>query len=225
MRLKLAVFDVDGTLVDSQAHIVAAMARAFASEGLAAPSRAAVLGHVGLSLPSVMAGLAPGADAARIGRLVAAYREGSAALRSGGDVSPLYPGARAALGRLRARGDVVLGIATGKSRRGLCEVLEAHGIAGWFQTVHCADDHPSKPDPAMLRAALAETGADAADSVIVGDTTFDMEMGRAAGIAPLGVAWGYHGAADLASAGAVRVIGDFGALDGALARIWGAGDG
>ena len=85
-----------------------------------------------------------------------------------------------------------LGIATGKSRRGVAHLLDRHGWAGIFATIQTADDHPSKPHPAMLEKALAETGADRRDSVMVGDSTFDMAMARDAGIGAIGVSWGYH---------------------------------
>lgn len=97
---------------------------------------------------------------------------------------------------------MLLGVATGKSRRGLSHVLALHGLSNWFDTIQVADDHPSKPHPAMIEAALWETGVEARDAVIIGDTSFDMEMGRAAGIGRLGVAWGYHRTEDLEAAGA-----------------------
>ena len=220
--LRLVIFDVDGTLVDSQAHILAAMARAFAAVGLPGPPRAAVLGIVGLSLPQAMARLCP-ARPDRVPDLVAAYKDAFADLRRAGDgaaLSPLYPGAAAALAALAAEAETLLGLATGKSRRGLAHLVELHGWAGLFQTVQTADDHPSKPHPAMLEACLAETGVAAGRAVIVGDTTYDIEMGRAAGIAALGVGWGYHPPAALHAAGAARVLDEFTALPGALAAIW-----
>ena len=122
--------------------------------------------------------------------------------------------------RLAARG-IPLGIATGKSRRGLDHVLAAHGLAPMFATTQVADDHPSKPHPSMIRAALAETGADPAQSVMIGDTSFDMDMGRAAGVRTIGVSWGYHPRAALA--GADAVIDGFDALEAALDQLWGRG--
>ena len=214
---KLALFDVDGTLVDSQEHILAAMARAHAGGDLPLPARAAVLSIVGLSLPVAMARLHPGADEARIAALVAGYKDAFASLRAV-MLSPLYPGVRAVLQELAGRGDVVLGVATGKSRRGLDHILAAHGLEGVFATTQVADDHPSKPDPSMIRAALAETGA--ARAVMIGDTSFDMEMGRAAGVGRLGVAWGYHPRAALVAAGAERVIEATQALPAALDQMW-----
>jgi len=214
---KLALFDVDGTLVDSQAHILAAMAHAHEGGDLPLPTQEAVLSIVGLSLPVAMARLHPGADGARIDALVTGYKGAFGSLRAL-TLSPLYPGVREVLMELAGRGDVVLGVATGKSRRGLDHILAAHGLEGVFATTQVADDHPSKPDPSMIRAALAETGATRA--VMIGDTSFDMEMGRAAGVGRLGVAWGYHPRAALVAAGAERVIEAMEALPAALEQIW-----
>ncbi len=219
MSPRLIVFDIDGTLVDSQAQIHAAMTRAFEAHGLPVLPRETVLSIVGLSLPDAIARLVSDPDVALHAALARSYREAFFAMRAQ-QTAPLYPGARDALERLAGRDDLVLGVATGKSRRGLDHVLAAHGLAGLFRTTQVADDHPSKPHPAMLRAALAETGIDPADAVMIGDTSYDMEMGRAAGTRRLGVAWGYHAPAALAEAGADRVIDGFAALGPALEALW-----
>jgi phosphoglycolate phosphatase len=214
--MRLVVFDMDGTLIDSAAMIVAAMDAAWCAEGLAPPDRARTLSIVGLSLPVAMAQLAPALPEARRDRLVAAYKAAFGALRAT-ELAPLYPGARAALEALAARPGTLLGIATGKSRRGLDHVLQAHGLADFFATMQVADDHPSKPDPSMLQAARAQTGATRA--VMVGDTTFDIDMARAAGMPAVGVAWGYHPPEALVASGAAVVIAAFDALLPALERI------
>jgi phosphoglycolate phosphatase len=215
--LSLVVFDVDGTLVDSQAHIWAAMVAAHEGCDLPLPARAAVLSIVGLSLPVAMARLHPHGTAAQLDALVTAYKGAFGALRAD-MLSPLYPGMREVVMDLAAREGVVLGVATGKSRRGLDHILQAHGLAELFVTTQVADDHPSKPDPSMIRAALAETGAGRA--VMIGDTTFDMEMGRAAGVGCLGVSWGYHRAEALVQAGAQGVVDHSHALPAAIEQIW-----
>jgi len=201
--LRLVIFDVDGTLVDSQGDILGAMQLAFASEGLPVPPREAVLGVVGLSLDILMPQLAPEQDAGTQARLVQAYKDAYMTLRadtSRGPSSPFYPGARAALEQLQAQPDTLLGVATGKSRRGLDKLLEAHGLQGMFVTQQVADFHPSKPNPAMLLEALRETGVRAQDAVMVGDTSFDMEMAASAGICGIAVDWGYHPASRLGAA-------------------------
>ncbi len=121
--------------------------------------------------------------------------------------------------RLKARDDVLLGVATGKSRRGLDKLIEGHGLEGYFLTRQVADDHPSKPHPSMILAALSEMGMERGDAVMVGDTSYDMEMAQAAGVAGLGVSWGYHPESALCAAR--QVIGGYVALDGALAQIFG----
>ncbi len=215
-RLMLAIFDVDGTLIDSQAHILGALSAAFAAEGLKLP--ADPLRIVGLSLPEAIRALAPELEEAPRARIVDAYRQAFFEQRTREAPAPLYPGALAVLEGLAARDDVLMGVATGKSRRGLDHVLEAHGLARFFVTRQVADHHPSKPHPAMVLAALAETGVDAANAVMIGDTSFDIEMGRAAGLRTIGVGWGYHGLDELQTAD--RVIAEFSALPGVLDEIW-----
>lgn len=219
MTLRLVVFDVDGTLVDSQGHIKAAMARAFAAVGLPDPGPEATLSIVGLSLPQAMARLAPEAGEDTQARMVEAYRQAFFDLRAGTAPSPLYPGAREVLEALAPRDDLLLGIATGKSRRGLDHILEAHDLKRFFVTEQVADHHPSKPHPSMLLTALAEIGVEAEAAVMVGDTSFDMDMARAAQMRALGVDWGYHPSEQLT--GAEAVLSSFGELPAALARIWG----
>lgn len=222
MEQRLVVFDVDGTLVDSQHLIVAAMAEAFGVAGHPLPPRESVLGVVGLSLHEAMIALAPHLPEAETLRLAEHYRESFVAQRAvGGEAAhaPLYPGALDALSRLGAMPDTLLGVATGKARRGLDHLFECFPIGHLFATTQTADGHPSKPHPSMLLAALAETGAAAERAVMVGDTEFDVAMGRAAGMATVGVAWGYHPRARLVAAGADVIIDDFAALDAALARL------
>jgi phosphoglycolate phosphatase len=219
---RLVVFDVDGTLVDSQHHILAAMEIAFGAIAQPMPPRASVLGVVGLSLIEAMAALAPHLPEEQTLLLAAHYREGFVGQRDAGGpdaVPPLYPGARAALDRLAARPGMLLGVATGKARPGLDHLLAAHALAPLFATTQTADGHPSKPHPSMLRAALAETGCDPAEAVMVGDTEFDFAMGRAAGLRTIAVTWGYHPRGRLEAAGADLVIDDYAALDTALARL------
>lgn len=215
------MFDVDGTLVDSQHLIVAAQVQAFAENGLPAPARREALSVVGLSLPQAFRRLV-GEDGP-IAELSESYKRAYNRLRLDPDYEePLYPGMGDLLAALRGRADVRLGIATGKSRRGVDRLIECHGWQGWFATTQTADDAPSKPDPAMLRQAMAEAGAGPEATVMVGDTTFDMAMAVAAGAAAVGVAWGYHPPGALYGAGAVTVVETAGALDGLFSADAGA---
>jgi phosphoglycolate phosphatase len=222
-RLRLVIFDVDGTLVDSQGDILAAMRAGFEAVGEVAPPRETILGIVGLSLDVAVARLAPHLPEAARREIVEGYKAAYMTLRAGQGValsSPLYPQARETLDALRGVPEVLLGVATGKSARGLAKLVEGHALEGYFVTRQVADHHPSKPHPAMLRAALAETGVDPRDAVMVGDTSYDMEMARAAGIAGIGVTWGYHRAEALGAA--ARLVGDFGQLGTVLTQEWGA---
>ncbi|KFI26243.1 HAD family hydrolase [Haematobacter massiliensis] len=210
--LRLVVFDVDGTLVDSQQAILAGIAAAMATVDRPMPTREQALSIVGLSLPVALARLAPGADVAR---MVEGYR-GVFHGDDAPEVSPLYPGARAVLDGLAAEDSTLLGIATGKARRGLEKLLAGHGLTRHFLTTQVADDHPSKPHPAMLEAAVAEAGVAPAQAVMIGDTSFDMEMGRASGVPTIGVTWGYHSPDRLRGAGADLIVSDYAELAHAL---------
>ena len=198
--LRLVVFDVDGTLVNSQAHILVSMRHALADFGLDTPSDQAILHGIGLSLPELMAQLVPETDDTTRAKLVARYKELSFARHAtaGSDAeSPFYPGMRDVLDQLRGQDEVLLATATGKSRRGMDRMISHHGLNGYFQSTQVADNHPSKPHPSMLWTALAETGVDAENAIMIGDTSYDMAMGKAAGMKTIGVGWGYHGSAQL----------------------------
>ena len=202
MTTRLAVFDCDGTLVDGQASICDAMNAAFAEHGLAPPDRHGVRRAVGLSLPLAVRALLPEAAADTHNQVVDAYKRAFRAARERGTLSePLFDGIPELLGALRAAG-WTLGVATGKSDRGLGHCLATHGISAQFATLQTADRHPSKPHPAMLEAALFEAAAAAGDAVMIGDTSFDMAMARSAGVRAIGVAWGYHTPEELVDAGA-----------------------
>lgn len=217
---RLVIFDVDGTLCDSQDLIVAGMAGAFAAEGMRCPARSEVLGIVGLSLPVAMARLAPDHPVEVQARLVEAYKATFMAERSR-KLAPLYDGISALVAGLSAAPDLCLGIATGKSRKGLTLLLQGHALEKVFVTQQVADDHPSKPHPSMIFAALAETSIAPERAVMIGDTSFDIEMGRAAGIATIGVSWGYHPVMALEAAGAGRIVNRADEIPAVLDDIWG----
>jgi len=200
--VRVAVFDCDGTLVDGQHDIVAAMDEAFAGLGMTPPPRDATRRIVGLSLPQAMRRLVPDVAPELQVALVSAYKSAYRLARVEGRLGePLYDGIRALLDALRA-GGWDLAVATGKSDRGLIHCLASHDLSGHFVSLQTADRHPSKPHPAMLEAALAEAMALPQDSVMIGDTSYDIAMARAANVRAIGVAWGYHSAAELLAAGA-----------------------
>jgi phosphoglycolate phosphatase len=205
MTRRLAVFDCDGTLVDGQGSICTAMDRAFAACGLPLPDRTQVRRYVGLSLPIAMHHLLPDADEHLHRDLTEQYKTAYRAARAAGELAePLYPGIAELIETLHGVG-WLLGVATGKSDRGLSHVLASHGLTRFFTTLQTADRHPSKPHPAMLEAALAEALAGPLDSVMIGDTAYDMTMARAAGVRAIGVDWGYHPPEELRAAGAEAV--------------------
>ena len=205
MPTRLAVFDCDGTISDGQAAVCAAMAQAFADVGLAAPPDNAIRRIVGLSLPVAVRHLAPGQEPGMPAQVVDAYRAAFFKARSEGLVAePLYDGIRELLASLHGKG-WRLGVATGKSDRGLTACLTNHGVIDLFVTLQTADRHPSKPDPSMLVTAMLEAGAKPSDKVMIGDTAFDIAMARAAGCRAIGVAWGYHAPEELLEAGAEAV--------------------
>ena len=213
MTNRLVVFDCDGTLVDSQHSICTAMIRAFEGEKLVAPDRASILSVVGLSLPLAIARLLPDAEADYHHLLSESYKSAFQQLRRENAVSePLYPGIADLIRALDADG-WLLGVATGKSDRGLKLCLTHHGIHAYFLTLQTADRHPSKPHPSMLLTAMADAGASPDSTVMIGDTSFDIDMAATAGVRALGVGWGYHAPADLIAAGAHAVAMDSDDLD------------
>lgn len=217
--MKLVIFDCDGTLIDSQHAIYGSMSLAFDANGLPAPSRAEVLGIVGLSLPQALAVLAPRESEATRGQIIDSYKSGFVGVRAQPQhQETLYDGISAAVAALAARTDMLLGIATGKSKRGVARLLTQEGWEGHFVTIQTADDHPSKPHPSMILKAMAETGAAPHETIMIGDTTYDMEMALNAGVGAIGVGWGYHAGERLIDAGAHMVVNEGARLLDAVER-------
>ncbi len=217
----LIVLDCDGTLVDSQNAIHAIMAECFTTHGLVAPDIAAVRKIVGLSLNDAIARLQIHPCTVAPSDMSLTYSSISSRYRAQGTFEePLFPGARAAIEQLSESG-CVLGVATGKSLRGLRNTLTSHGLDHFFTTLQTSDHAPSKPHPGMLHQAMRDVGAEPHATVMVGDTTFDMEMARAAGTYAIGVGWGYHDAQALRAAGAHRIIDDYADLASAIDEILG----
>jgi phosphoglycolate phosphatase len=213
--LKLVLFDVDGTLVDSQNIIVAAQHAAFAAFGLEPPSRELSLSIVGLSLIEAFTVLV--GPKAPVEGLAEAYKEAFGSLRlDPANAEPLFPGAEKCLDWLGGDEGVRLGIATGKSRRGVSHLLERHDWGRVFATIQTADGAPSKPHPAMIRQGMAEVGAAPHDTVMIGDSSYDMAMARAAGVLPIGVSWGFQPVAALVEAGAAHIVDSYAELEDVL---------
>jgi phosphoglycolate phosphatase len=206
----LIVFDVDGTLLDSAHAIVEAMTEAYVSHGLTAPSRAAIVSVVGLSVAEAVAELSREAADHPVEALGTAFKASfNKGLANAPDQCGLYPGAAEVIAQLADREDVILGLATGNSRRGVTRFVDRFGFEGVFVTTQSADDAPSKPNPAMLLQAASEAGVTPDAIVMIGDTSFDMAMARNAGARAIGVSWGYHPSDRLLAAGAERVLASF----------------
>lgn len=216
----LAVFDCDGTLVDSQHIIVAAMQAAFSAHGLGEPDAAAIRRQVGLHVPDAVLNLLPDAAEKTVAAIGAAFVEAGRSLRDARTHDELlFPGVIEVLEHLAAQ-DVLLAVATGKSRRGLERTLEEHGLGGRFIILKTADDGPGKPHPAILMDAIAEAGASPQTAVMIGDTVYDIAMARSAGAFAVGVGWGYHEPDELSAAGAHAIVDQFRDLPGTLDTLW-----
>lgn len=213
---RLVIFDVDGTLSDSQGHILASMADAYAVVGAPMPPREVVLSIVGLSLEVAIPRLAPQLGPAEHAAMIEGYRAGFRRRREEGGVAaaPLYDGMLGVVEELATQPETLLAVATGKSMRGLRALLEGHGLDRYFISLQTADHHPSKPHPSMLLAAMSDAGIGPERSVMIGDTSFDMDMARAAGMRGIAVGWGYHPASELGSATAR--VGQVGELTGLI---------
>ena len=217
MTVRLAIFDCDGTLVDGQAHVCEAMEIGFAEAGLPRPSRHEILRGVGLSLPLAVRRLAPLGAPEQHAIAVQCFRANFRAMREQGRFSePMFDGIATLLGGLHRAG-WRLGVATGKSDQGLNHCLATHGLGDLFCTLQTADRHPSKPHPSMIEAALFEAAAEPAHTVMIGDTTYDIEMAMNAGVRAIGVVWGYHSPEELLAAGAEAVAQDAAHLQELLA--------
>lgn len=218
MTRHLILFDLDGTLVDSAEIILAAQAKAFAAVSLPMPARERALSIVGLSLREAFEVLV-GQDGPVDG-LVEAYKEAFFELRRDESVPErLFDGAEGLLDHLVTRERLALGVATGKSRRGVDALSERHGWQGLFSTIQTADDAPSKPHPAMIHQAATETRIAPARILMVGDSSYDMMMARSAGARAIGVGWGFQPRAALREAGAERIVESFDELQALIAGL------
>lgn len=212
----LAVFDIDGTLVDSRASILRAAVEASRDIGLPEPDYETVRVGIGLPLHDALRLIAPQIDDPTLDRYVDGFKAAFLRMNTDPDFhEPLYDGAMDLLRRLKRDG-WRLALATGQSRRGVDRNLARAGWADLFLSSHCVDDGPGKPHPAMLQAAMAACGACSATTVMIGDTAHDITMALNAGVRPQGVAWGFHTVAEQHAAGAPHVAADFAELEAAL---------
>jgi len=219
--MKLVMFDMDGTLIDTEALITEHMATTFETAGLTPPTQAQSRRVIGLSLPMAIARLLGNDDVTPQAEELADIYRGHyrASLVQSEGREGLFPGAREALDILASWPDTVLGVATGKGLAGVHRITQLHGIANLFSTHQTPDHNPSKPHPGMMLRAMDETGADKSETVMIGDTTFDIEMGKAAGAKAIGVTWGYHEGNELLASGADMLVNSFADLPAAITKV------
>ena len=222
--MKAVLFDCDGTIADSAGLICTIMDRTFEAHGLTPPAWEATRAIIGLSLDKAILALRPSLSETDLTALVDGYRHHYRAERARPDfVEHLFPGMRDLVLELAENDEVFVGMVTGKSRRGVAAITAAHGLTAAFSTVRTADNCPSKPHPAMVLECCAEVGVAPLDAIVVGDTTFDMDMARAAGSTGFGVAWGSHQSAQLIRSGAKAVAADVPELRRALTTFLNSG--
>jgi len=214
--LRLAVLDCDGTIVDSQTTIVNSITEAFALNNFEPPKSDRVRRIVGLHLTDAIEVLLGRSDRHLINSLVATYKEVVANYPTDGSgEDPLYPHAKETIETLDA-GGWLLGVATGKSKMGLRMILDHYELHHHFSTTQTSDNGPGKPAPEMLYQAMFATGVEPDNTVMIGDTTYDIEMAINAGTRAIGVSWGYHTEEELNSAGANMIIHSYTELEDAL---------
>lgn len=213
--MRLVLFDVDGTLLDSAALIHACMCDAFAGFGLAEPKPEASRAIIGLTLDRAIATILGREIDDEVNALVVRYKEVWLDNVAKPELqSAFFSGMLELVHELAARDDLLLGMVTGKSRRGVVRLLDQYDLHSHFVTSRTADDCPSKPHPAMVLECCAETGVDAASTIVIGDTSYDMEMARSAGVLAIGVAWGYHPSEALLASGASAIAPSAAAIPG-----------
>lgn len=204
-QFDLLVFDWDGTLMDSAGVIVDSIQRACEDIGLPAPGDRASRQIIGLGLVQALQTLLPDLPADDYPRLVERYRHHYLGRDS---LIPLFDGVAEGIGRLHASG-FRLAVATGKSSLGLARALDASRLGPWFSATRCADQTHSKPHPAMVLELMAELGADPARTLVIGDTSHDLQMAAGAGVAALGVTYGAHEVDDLAPHAPLALLDSF----------------
>lgn len=203
--MRLIVFDMDGTLVDSGVHITNTTMAAFAEHGLPLPTAEAARGIIGLSLEAALARLS-GLAGPAVDRLATTYRRLYHQSIAHLDTEPLYSGITGVLDALKAEPGTLMAIATGKGMRGVERILKLHSLESHFVSKQTPDANPSKPDPGMLLSAMKQTGIGPEQTVMIGDSSFDMAMARAAGCFALGVSWGYQSSEVLRGTGAHAIV-------------------
>ena len=221
--MRLIIFDLDGTLIDSVGLIVETVTAAFSAIDEPVPTETAIRAISGITAREAMGVLAPSATPSRVEEILDSYRA-HYRQRAGTAREPMFQGALDALNRLQRQQDTVLAVATGKGYQGAVTLLERHAILERFHSVQTPDHNRGKPDPQMIETAMEKAGATRRETVMIGDTVHDMKMAKAAGVKAIGVAWGYHTVFDLNEAGADVIVESFAELDAAIDEVLGTAD-
>ncbi len=222
--MRLILFDADGTLIDSQSIIYESMRLTFLRFGYEEPTLNATRSIIGLTLDRAIATIMQREIDDEVLAMTTEYKHIYLELAQYEEMQSLpFNGIPALVRRLAAQPGTLLGIVTGKSRRGVRKLLETAHFENVFVTSRCADDCPSKPHPAMVLECCDEVGVHPRNAVVVGDTGFDMEMAVSAGATAIGVSWGYHSVERIVAAGACHVAHSSLDLDAALAK-WQQGE-
>lgn len=205
--MKLILFDCDGTLVDSANIIHLCMSAAFQKHGFDAPMPQDTRSIIGLSLHHAMDQLLTVQNYPKLDQMVQDYKDHFFHIRTQDNLlEPLYDGIKELIVELSSHDEFILGIVTGKSKRGVESILNGHQLRSHFLPIRTADDCPSKPHPAMVLECCDEVGIEPQASYVIGDATFDMDMARSAGATPIGVDWGYHTVDQLKASGANHIL-------------------
>lgn len=216
--MRLAIFDLDGTLIDSVALIVETVVASFTAAGHTVPNEKAIRAISGITAREALGILAPDVAPEQVDLIMDTYRD-EYLKRAGAGREPLFDGALAALDRLQADPETIIAVATGKGYHGAVTLLESHGIIDRFDSIQTPDHNRGKPHPQMIETAMQKAGIERGRTVMIGDTVHDMRMARAANVGAIGVAWGYHEIVELEEAGAHLVLQSFDELDAAIAKL------
>lgn len=216
--MRLVIFDLDGTLIDSVALIVETVRNSFSAVDEPVPDEKLIRAISGITARDAMGILSPAASPERVEIILDSYRQ-HYMQHAGVAREPLFAGALDALNRLQTDPETILAVATGKGYRGAVTLLERHDIIGRFHSIQTPDHNRGKPDPQMIATAMERAGAAGDRTVMIGDTVYDMRMAKAAGVGAIGVSWGYHEIEDLRAEGADIVIDDFAQLDAAVREL------
>lgn len=204
-KYAVIIFDWDGTLMDSIDKIINCVIQAAKLSNIPAPSPQAIRNIIGLSLDKAMDTLFPMLSSAKQKQLIDVYRHQYSSLNK--QQTPFYPGIKAWLRLLKAQG-YLLAVATGKGRKGLNRVLLEYDVTDLFSITYCADETFSKPDPLMLNNILEELSINAEQALMIGDSSFDLEMANNANIDCIGVTYGVHSEALLSQYNPIAILSD-----------------